>query len=433
VLPPNPRFRHFSFVQDMLPYIPTKVKHGEIAQPLVLFKTFCIATFATSPLAASLTHVRLRIPQRSILTSLAASSTSTTVLPLSHGLPRPFPSLEYLDISTTFVPLAPAFSALLRRHGRLRHLVLDRTGIASDSEGVQQLGKTCASYGIGRKKEVERILRAKRAEWEAEDRELENRRRGNAGERGQAGSGGGGDRATAARAMAGRTSRRRMGRSGFNSPPASFYRDNTEPEPAPEGAGGTFSNMRRPRRIPSQVLIVPLASSLATVSCGVDSLSPEARLARQEAFSRGWAEGREAVVQVAEEVMASYQRAVDHGREEDTVLARFLGPGEEVEQDDDRDDDARGLFGSLSVVPCSMAEARAVLSAVVDSECIFCSIPDCPGQGTIAWALTADVEEAADEKKKTVEDWRRDDHVEGCGHLVGKQEWEAFQADGGLI
>jgi hypothetical protein len=430
VLPSNPRFRHFSFVQDMLPHIPTREKHGEIAQPLILFKTFCIATFATSPLASSLTHVRLRIPQRSILTSLASSSTSTTVLPLSHGLPRPFPSLEYLDISTTFVPLELGFSALLRRHKCLRHLVLDRTGIASDLEGIQLLGKTCASYGIGRKKEAERILRAKRTEWEAEERELVDRM-GNGGREGGAGNGGGGDRGTAGlQATTSRVSRRRMGRSGFNSPPASFYRDTNGPDRTTEG-GRAFRNMQRPRRFPSQLLIVPPAPSLVTVSYGVDSLSPEARLSWQEAFSRGWAEGRQTVVQLAEEVMTTYQRATDHGREEETMLARFLEPGEEgLRDDDDDDDDAMGFLGSLSVVACSMTEARSVLSAIVNSECVFCSIPDCPGEGRIAWALSADVEEGVTEKVETdMEEWRRDDHVDGCGHLVGRQEWETFRID----
>jgi hypothetical protein len=444
VLPSNPQFKHFSFVQDILPRNPPGTeKNAEIAQPLVLFKTFCIATFATSPLAASLTHLRLRIPQRSILTSLTASSTSTTVLPPSHGLPRPFPSLEYLDISTTFVPLGPSFGALLRRHAGLQHLVLDRVSgfAAADPEAVEQLGRMCASYGVDKSKEVGRILRSRRAEWEAEQRVLAEAANDNNNDEdgAQDDRRGGGEQR-----WRGALSRRRMARSGYNSPPASFYQNhNEEPErPLSERLAASSSSARPPRRrrwIPSKVLVLPAAPSLATVSCGVDSVSEEARMALNEAFYRGWRKGVEMGIEVARKAVADYRRAIENGQGDDTVLVRFMRPDEREnatashkEESGDDDDETGFLYDVPSVVLCSLDKASDVISGFVDAECVFCTIPDCAGEGTIAWVDEREENEEGErerarKEKKAVPDWRRDDHVEGCGHLIGRREWETFE------
>ena len=132
------------------------------AQPIVFFDIKCISAFGASPVAAHLTHLRLRVPSRDL----------ALVLVSTQGGRSLFPSLRYLDISTTNVRIDAVFSALLRSYARLEHLVLDRVNLfgfmAKDKgpELCKELGDKIVSAGLVRGKERERQIAA----WELRER-----------------------------------------------------------------------------------------------------------------------------------------------------------------------------------------------------------------------------------------------------------------------
>lgn len=148
----------FPYVSDKLGY--TKPK--SFAQPIVFFDIKCLARFGMSPIAANLTHLRLRVPSRDLAVVLIGSG--------GHG--GLFPSLRFLDISTTNVRIDSVFSALLKNYTRLEHLVLDRVnlfGFLARDKGPElcnELGGVCVSAGLHRGKEKERQIAA----WDVAER-----------------------------------------------------------------------------------------------------------------------------------------------------------------------------------------------------------------------------------------------------------------------
>ncbi|CAK9785509.1 hypothetical protein CC85DRAFT_286676 [Cutaneotrichosporon oleaginosum] len=137
-----------------------KFRPKTFAQPIVFFDIKCIARFGASPAAKHITHFRLHVPSRDIASVLIPAQT------------RIFPSLRYLDISTTNVRLDAVLSTLLRTHERLEHLVLDRVNLfgfkARESGGplCKELGTMCVTAGLARGKERERQILA----WDAAER-----------------------------------------------------------------------------------------------------------------------------------------------------------------------------------------------------------------------------------------------------------------------
>ncbi|OCF44090.1 hypothetical protein I317_02043 [Kwoniella heveanensis CBS 569] len=138
-------------------------KPKTFAQPIVFFDIQCLAKFGASPVAQNLTHLRLRVPSRDLAKVLISPPRGLDVL---------FPSLTYLDISTTNVRIDTTLSTLLRTYSRLEHLVLDRVnlfGFAARERGPElchDLGGLLVSTGLARGKERERQIAA----WELIER-----------------------------------------------------------------------------------------------------------------------------------------------------------------------------------------------------------------------------------------------------------------------
>ncbi|WVQ93645.1 hypothetical protein IAU59_000721 [Kwoniella sp. CBS 9459] len=133
------------------------------AQPIVFFDIQCLAKFGASPVAQNLTHLRLRVPSRDLAKVLISPP---------RGVDALFPSLTYLDISTTNVRIDTTLSTLLRTYARLEHLVLDRVnlfGFTARERGPElchDLGGLLVSTGLARGKERERQIAA----WELIER-----------------------------------------------------------------------------------------------------------------------------------------------------------------------------------------------------------------------------------------------------------------------
>ncbi|WRT65811.1 uncharacterized protein IL334_002760 [Kwoniella shivajii] len=138
-------------------------KPKTFAQPIVFFDIHCIGKFGASPVAENLTHLRLRVPSRDLIRVLITPPRASQLL---------FPSLKYLDISTTNVRIDTNLSTLLRSYSRLEHLVLDRVnlfGFTARDRGPElchDLGGLLISAGLARGKERERQIGA----WELEER-----------------------------------------------------------------------------------------------------------------------------------------------------------------------------------------------------------------------------------------------------------------------
>jgi hypothetical protein len=80
----------FGYLGDKLAWARPKT----FAQPIVFFDIKCISRFGASPSARHLTHIRLRVPSRDVVSVLLAPPGKTYL-----------PCLKYLDISTTNVRL----------------------------------------------------------------------------------------------------------------------------------------------------------------------------------------------------------------------------------------------------------------------------------------------------------------------------------------
>jgi len=148
----------FPYLGDKMAY----AKPKSFAQPIVFFDIKCIARFGASQVASTLTHLRFRVPSRDIAYVLVGPGGS-------GGL---FPSLRYLDISTTNLRLDSVFTLLLKNYTNLEHLVLDRVNLfgfmAKDKgeELCKELGGMCVSAGLARGKDRERRIAA----WEVGER-----------------------------------------------------------------------------------------------------------------------------------------------------------------------------------------------------------------------------------------------------------------------
>ncbi|OAV91226.1 hypothetical protein PTTG_07160 [Puccinia triticina 1-1 BBBD Race 1] len=172
--PETPCFQSLSFVQDPPPQpVEKQIQHEGIAQPIILFRFWAITALAVSPLGRHLRRLRLRIPGRNLAGALTSTSTRVErvdVGPALHvDLPvPPFPSLEFLDISTSALPsVVTGLGPILRRFPCLTHLVIDRAGLIVPArfpadmdrvdETLRAIGSSVATAGLPRALEAKKL------------------------------------------------------------------------------------------------------------------------------------------------------------------------------------------------------------------------------------------------------------------------------------
>ncbi|ORY29771.1 hypothetical protein BCR39DRAFT_467093 [Naematelia encephala] len=295
----------------------TKPKH--FAQPIVFFDIKCIARFGLSPVARHLTHLRLRVPSRDLAYVLIG--------PQGNHAPI-FPSLRYLDISTTNVRLDSVFSTLLRSYTRLEHLVLDHVnlfGFTAKEKGPElckDLGGIIVSAALSRGKERERQVlvwevaqRTRRAEAEAE-----RRRQMEPADR----SDGGGEsddqddealvairQAEAAEAERQRQIELSRSRRGHRSAAHSTF--SLRDRPARASASTRIATPSIPLPPPDTLyLVLPPLPTLQSISIGGEAhhLSPAKVAEWEHEFHSGWREGLGKVLGWAGHVADKYERAI---------------------------------------------------------------------------------------------------------------------------
>lgn len=146
------------------PYLDEKLQSSRprvFAQPIVLYNANCLTALSLAPVARTISHLRLRIPQRDICSSLTLDANQ-------------FPALTFLDLSTTNLRLQTNLPQILRCYPALEHLVLDYVNLFGflgrdrdkGRECCHDLGKMIVMAGLARSKETEREL----AKWEEDER-----------------------------------------------------------------------------------------------------------------------------------------------------------------------------------------------------------------------------------------------------------------------
>lgn len=457
--PLTPNFKELSLVQDPIPSHKDLIaaafeagtaalapKHGH-AQPIVFFKLSCISTLATAPISAFVKNVRLRIPNRSILTSITTASTSSTVIPVTHSatLPKPFPALEHLDISTTFVFCDGAFQGLLKRHPGLRHLIVDRSGLihfGMPDEACRDVGKIVATVGVSRAVEAMKVYRAAARAMQERARAAEEARQRaqlNDSELAQL------YETEQQQALEAEVQRARRGRSGY----ATERRPRGQPTRVDPAATAALTEALASLALtaPKRPVILPSAPPLLSLCCGVnehEDLDDDLREEWDEDFNEGYEQGLDYAVAFVEEKLAEYRRfdararhATNRSPAEDRMfpqLMRFRTPEERLERlklaaelgcsvEDLDTDEEKDILSHLDLVECDVSDALALIDQIKSSKCTLCTIADCANQGRIAFTDSGEHEKNAQAK------WRRpaSEHQAGCGHLVARHIWEGEQ------
>lgn len=445
------------------PYLSEKMGYSKpksFAQPIVFFDIKCIARFGVSAVASNLTHLRFRVPSRDIAYVLVGPGGS-------GGL---FPSLRYLDISTTNARLDAVLTTLLRNYVNLEHLVLDRVNLfgfmAKDKgpEMCRELGGMCVSAGLARGKDRERRIAA----WEVGERtriaEAEADRIAAAQAVSRSTPANDDDdsedeEAIAAREAVARAEERErqiaIARSRRGHRSAGFSTISLRDRPL--RARQTAASALRPSvPLPPQdklYLVLPPLPTLKSVSIGGEAhgVSSKRVLEWEDEFHAGWREGLGKVLGWAGHIAERYERALRKAEEwriqeiqgvqkpstkgkgktpapvktrppMDIRLLRFPGPNEarthRVGQDP-----TDGLIEVDSetardyLAPYYDAVARAEEYANDHSRrppCVLCTVPDCDGPA-----------------RRGAEPGERVDgrggmdaaHRPGCGHALGREIW----------
>ncbi|KAF9511017.1 hypothetical protein BS47DRAFT_1280055, partial [Hydnum rufescens UP504] len=137
--------KRISIVQDPLPsgaFAP----QTSFAQPIVFHSLTVLRVLSLSPLARGVTHLRLRVPARPVISQLIS--------------PGSFPALYALDLSTSSLADADqTLPQLVASLPSLRHLILD--GCSLNREGWRELGRSCALAGLPKARAREKAL----SEW----------------------------------------------------------------------------------------------------------------------------------------------------------------------------------------------------------------------------------------------------------------------------
>lgn len=441
------------------------------AQPIVFFDIKCIARFGASPIARHITHFRLRVPSRDIAYVLVSPPEGTRI----------FPSLRYLDISTTNVRLDAVLTTLLRQHERLEHLVLDRVNLfgfkARESGGnlCKELGLMCVSAGLARGKERERQIAA----WDtaertrAAERDAARRRAGvpdddeeEEDEEARAA------RQAEAEAQAMRDEMQRQialarSRRGHRSAGQAPFSLRDRPR------RGTVTNTVPAADLPPSdraYFVLPALPTLKSVSIGGETpnLSRFKAATWEDEFHSGWRAGLATLQGWAVHIAEKYERAqkkADEWREQqarggkkappargkgkapakaasklpqpkapplDVRLFRFASPSEPL-PDFDPDDPTVGLV-EVTVDPAApRAYLEGYKDAIADAElythtqavrppCVLCTVPDCEGP----------LRRGVDGERIDGRGGMDREHRPGCGHEVGRGAWgwEGVEARG---
>jgi hypothetical protein len=310
----------FSYLPERLESLKPKL----FAQPIVFFNTNCLTTLSLSPLNRSLTHLRLRIPQRDIITPLSLPPHLISPHPLTQ---QPFPSLRFLDLSTSNIRLNTHLPSLLRTYPFLEHLVMDHTNLfgflgkerEKGRELCMELGRLVGGLsGIQKGREAERAI----GKWEDEqakrrERERRWREEGNPEEENGEGEEGGGrgdevdeaaDRLAALtteeyNVQTGRARRRQarpMNQSTFRLNQSSASTAGSSSRQASFSAAAQSSLPPPP---PSTIsFVLPPIPSLRSLSLGGETprpLPPSERREWVNEFQAGWKEGTERLVKWA--------------------------------------------------------------------------------------------------------------------------------------
>ncbi|KAI9638856.1 uncharacterized protein MKK02DRAFT_35786 [Dioszegia hungarica] len=450
----------FEYLGDKLAWARPKT----FAQPIVFFDIKCIARFGAAPAARHLTHLRLRVPSRDVVSLLLAPPGSTY-----------FPSLTYLDISTTNVRLDGILSAMLRQYEQVEHLVMDRVnlfGFQAKDKGAElcrNLGGLIPSAGLARGKDRERAI----AMWDVADRTRAAIAQAEAVARANHGGGGGGgglrreetpieEASRQAREAAeererqlnlarARRGHRSAGMATFSLRNSNLRRSSVSAAGSSAAAAGVI--LGPPDRL---YLILPPLPALRTISVG-----GEARLSAIQArewnaeFHAGWREGLAKVAGWAAHIGERYERARRKADEwavqelratesanaagkgkgkavlkvptarppTDIRLYRYPLPGESATPlaGPTPSDPTAGLVqidpeGSTYLAIYKDRQADAELYANDNSNpppCVLCTVPDCEGPPR-----------RGDEGGKVDGRGGMDGiHAEGCGHMVGRRTW----------
>lgn len=306
------------------PYLSEKIgwaKPKHFAQPIVFFDIHCLARFGASAAARHITHLRLRVPSRDIASVLCG--------PANPNIPL-FPSLKYLDISTTNVRLDAALSTLLKKHELLEHLVLDRVNLfgfqARDkgSEMCRDLGGLLLSACLARGKERERAI----VHWDTAERARMARAQAEAVQRNNANAAGTQDNGEGSlidqaqrEAQAAAEERERqiaIARSRRNRSAAqSTFSLRDRPSrlrPFGASAAATTSTGAPVGPLPPSdrlYLVLPPLPALKTVSIGGEALHvPSARIREwTDEYHAGWRDGLSKIAGWAGHVGERYERA----------------------------------------------------------------------------------------------------------------------------
>jgi hypothetical protein len=326
------------------------------------------------------------------------------------------PSLRVLDISTTYVPLGPALKSLLLRHSGLQHLIIDRTGL-NGRENMYTLGQIASSIGATRVKEAHRAWRA----LLVRKRDIEAVQAASA----PTTSTPGGPIEPASRA-------RRTGRSALASEatPAARRRQAAQAEAeAAVASASSAPTLARYRTLPLSFYACPPSPSLLSVCCGTDALArdPDEIDDCTEAFIDGWTEGLEGLEEMREEQIRAWRRPATHGSLQGRkVLMRFLNPGEALPPPaadaDEADDGWEALKRTWRMVETDEGELerRHAEAGYPSPECVLCCVPDCAGEGVVAWADGT----PAPATSLTWRPAKAARHAPGCGHLVARRAFE---------
>jgi hypothetical protein len=448
----------FPYLGDKLSFAKPKT----FAQPIVFFDIKCLARLGTSPVASTLTHLRLRVPSRDIALVLVGPG----------GVGGFFPSLRYLDISTTNLRLDSLFTSLLKVNVNLEHLVLDHVNLfgfmAKDrgEEMCKELGGMCVSAGLARGKDRERRIAA----WEVGQRtrvaRAEAERRSAIGVNGPNGTSGARetaspvspDAAAAARAAElemelaiarSRRGHRSAGHSTFS------LRDR------PLRTGRAAATPLEPSiPLPPQdilYLVLPPLPTLKTICIGGEAQGvPSKRLPQwDDEFHIGWREGLAKVLGWAGHVADRYERALRKAEEWriqeiqgvpkpsttgtkgkskvapapvktrpplDIRLLRFPYRHEPLPSVNPTDP----LSGLIEVDPITPRDYMTPYhDAISEAElyandrsrtppCVLCTVPDCEGPPRRG----ADPGEKVDGRGGM-----GGTHRPGCGHALGRATW----------
>lgn len=447
----------FPYLADHLSY----AKPKSFAQPIVFFDIKCIARFGMSAVASNLTHLRVRVPSRDIAFVLVGPG----------GTGGLFPSLRYLDISTTNLRMDAVLTTLLKNYVNLEHLVVDRVnlfGFAAKDRGAdlcRELGGICVSAGLARGKDRERRIAA----WEVGERtriaqaeadrlaalsERRNPTNTNDGESEDP------ETVAAREALARAEERERQiaiarSRRGHRSAGHSTFSLRDRPSRASASA---LSTIRASIPLPPQetlYLVLPPLPTLNTISIGGEAFGVSTKKVMEwdDEFHTGWREGLNKVLGWAGHVAERYERALRKAEEWriqelqgipkpsttskgkaktpapvrtkpplDIRLLRYPNPDEQIPPSD-RNDPTDGLIEVESeesrdyLTPYFEALARAEEYANDRSRpppCVLCTVPDCEGPA-----------------RKGAEPGERVDgrggmdaaHRPGCGHALGRQIW----------